>query len=225
MSINFFKDSFMKQLNTIIVDDKNEIRLDDFNAIIVSELHEFKKTIFDGDISLILINKELQGSDPYEIISFIKNNGFHIPVIVLSSNENEEELLKSFDAGCDDYISKKTHKSIISAKIKSIVSRFEKIQEDIHIENLSYIGKSNQFLYNNKILDLTKKEKMLLLEFMRNKNKVLSREHLISKIWKELKVQHKSLNVLITRLKHKLDPENKKNLIKTVYGKGYIFTF
>jgi DNA-binding response OmpR family regulator len=60
---------------------------------------------------------------------------------------------------------------------------------------------------------------------MRNKNKVLSREHLISKIWKELKVQHKSLNVLITRLKHKLDPENKKNLIKTVYGKGYIFTF
>ncbi|HFU76299.1 MAG TPA: response regulator transcription factor [Arcobacter sp.] len=225
MGFNSFEDSYMKQINTIIIDDKNEIRLDEFQTTVISEFHSLKKAIFNEDISLILINKELQNNNPYEIISFIKNNGFNIPVIVLSSNENEEELVKIFDAGCDDYISKKTNKSIIKAKIKSIVSRFEKIQEDIHIENLSYIGKSNHFLYNDKVLDLTKKEKMLLLEFMRNQNKVLSREHLISKIWKELQVQQKSLNVLITRLKHKIDPENKKSLIKTVYGKGYIFTF
>lgn len=225
MSINLIKDRYMKPIKTLIYDDNQEIQLDEITTHVVSSIEELNISIMDEDISLILLNKELQSSDPYEVIYFIKNSGMQIPIIMLSSNDNTEELLESFNAGCDDYISKKTHKSIIYAKINSIVSRFEKFRDDIHINNFSYIGKANQFYYNGKLLDLTKKEKMLLLEFMKNKNKVLTREHLINKIWKELQVQHKSLNVLIKRLKHKIDPKNQKHFIKTVYGKGYFFTF
>ncbi len=75
-----------------------------------------------------------------------------------------------------------------------------------------------------KDIELTSLETTLLLEFIKNKNILLSREYLLEKVWQDsFDKQEKTVNVAIKRLKDKIDPNSKKNYIKSVRGEGYIF--
>lgn len=213
----------MKQIKAVVFDDKNEIEFSNMETITINSIESLKNLLQD-DISLVIINNELKNQDAINIIHEIKDDGFQVPIIVLASNENENDLLKSFDAGCDDYISKTTNKSIVYARIYSILKRYQQISDDIVIGKLHYYANAKQFYFDGKELDLSQKEKALLLEFMKNKNQILEREYLVKTVWDGIKVQQKTLNVLIQRLKQKLKTKDTKDVISSIYGKGYMFS-
>ena len=85
------------------------------------------------------------------------------------------------------------------------------------------VEKIHVFIEGKEIV-LTHLEKDLLLEFMQNINKVLSREELLQRVWRDsFDKQLKTVNVAVKRLKEKIDPENKKQYIKSIRAEGYMF--
>lgn len=92
------------------------------------------------------------------------------------------------------------------------------------VKDILYNFANKSFSIDDKLLDLTHLEHNLLLEFLKNQNILLSREHLLENIWKDsIDKQEKTVNVAIKRLKDKIDPDGSKNYIKAVRGEGYIF--
>ena len=94
----------------------------------------------------------------------------------------------------------------------------------LKVRDIVYNFSSKTFCIEEKDIELTSLETTLLLEFIKNKNILLSREYLLEKVWQDsFDKQEKTVNVAIKRLKDKIDPNSKKNYIKSVRGEGYIF--
>lgn len=110
------------------------------------------------------------------------------------------------------------------ARVKSVIKRSSNDIEVLKVRDIVYNFSSKTFCIEEKDIELTSLETTLLLEFIKNKNILLSREYLLEKVWQDsFDKQEKTVNVAIKRLKDKIDPNSKKNYIKSVRGEGYIF--
>jgi DNA-binding response OmpR family regulator len=182
------------------------------------------KIIEEEDVDLILMDRNLPGIEGSEYIKQLRNDGYIKPVIYVSAKDSTEEKLEGFEAGADDYITKPFNVKELAARVKAILKRISCGYENIKVKGITYKAGNNVFYLNDKELHLTPLEKNLLKEFMMNKDKVLSREHLIDKVWNDISnVKTKTVNIAIKRLKDKIDKDGKEEIIKTVRGEGYIF--
>lgn len=212
-----------KNSKIFIIDDKHELNIEGFDTTIITDPNDVEKEILDDNISLVLIQRELNGIDGAQIVKKLKTNGVQTPIVLVSSKDSSDEVIEGFNCGCDDYITKPFFQPILNARIKSIISRTKKLSNDFKISNISYDGKSNSFSIDNNKIPLTKLEKKLLLEFMKNNNQILTRHYLIDKVWNDAKVKEATISVVIKRLKEKIDPQNERDMIRSIYGKGYLF--
>jgi DNA-binding response OmpR family regulator len=214
----------MSKTNKVyIVDDKSELFIDGFETTVIKSPSNIDKILSNQKAALILIQGELNDMDGIEVVKQIKNNGIATPIVLVSSKDSSEDIIQGFDIGCDDYITKPYAQAILNAKINSIISRTQKHSNDFQLGNIFYNGKSNSFTIDNEKIHLTKLEKKLLLEFMKNNNKILTRNHLLDNVWNDVKVKEATISVVIKRLKEKIDPTNEKDMIRSIYGKGYLF--
>jgi DNA-binding response OmpR family regulator len=205
-----------------IIDDKHEIKIDGYDTTTVSSLNDVEKKILEDDVSLVIIQRELNGIDGADVVKKLKTNGIQVPMVLISSKVSNDEVIYGFDVGCDDYITKPFVQPILDARVNSIISRTKKVSNSFQVSNISYDGKSNSFTIEKEKIDLTKLEKKLLLEFMKNNNKILTRKYIVEKVW-DNKIKESTISVVIKRLKEKIDPNNKRDMIRPIYGKGYLF--
>ena len=128
------------------------------------------------------------------------------------------------ESGADDYITKPFNIQELLARVKSVIKRSSNDIEVLKVRDIVYNFSSKTFCIEEKDIELTSLETTLLLEFIKNKNILLTREYLLEKVWQDsFDKQEKTVNVAIKRLKDKIDPNSKKNYIKSVRGEGYIF--
>jgi DNA-binding response OmpR family regulator len=108
-------------------------------------------------------------------------------------------------------------------RIKAVLRRSKPEESDIvRYRDITIRPKSHEVFVENRKIDLTKLEYDLLLELVKNKNVVLSREQLLERVWgDEGDYQVKTVNVAVNRLKEKIDPDKSKNYIKSIRGVGY----
>ena len=143
---------------------------------------------------------------------------------ILHIENKDEDIIAGFDSGCDDYVTKPFKINILKAKVNAILERINPINDNLVLEDITYNKMSNLFMINSRELHLTKLEKILLLEFIRNNNKILTREYIIKKLWGDRIVSKSALNVMIKRLKEKLSVVSSScNYLRSIRGKGYIF--
>jgi DNA-binding response OmpR family regulator len=206
-----------------IIDDKQEIILDGYDTTIISNPLSIESQIDNDKVSLVVVQRELNEIDGIDVVKKIKQIGVQVPVILISSKDSTKDIVYGFDCGCDDYVTKPYIQAILDAKINSIIARVQKESKDVIINNIHYHAKSKSFTIDEKKINLTKLEKKLFLEFIKNNNKILTRNHLINNVWNDSKVKEATISVVIKRLKEKIDPNNKKDLIRSIYGKGYLF--
>jgi DNA-binding response OmpR family regulator len=206
-----------------IIDDKQEIVIDGYDTTIISNPISIEKQLQNKQLDLLLVQGELESIDGLEVVKKIKDTGLQVPVVLISSRDSSEDIVYGFECGCDDYITKPYIKPILQAKINSIIARTQKKSEDLRLNNIYYNAKAKSFTINNKKINLTKLEKKLLLEFIKNNNKIVTRNHLLNNVWNDTKVKEATISVVIKRLKEKIDPLNENDMIRSIYGKGYLF--
>lgn len=175
-------------------------------------------------IDLILMDRNLPGFEGSIFIKELKSKGYNTPVIYVSAKDKEEDILDGFEAYADDYITKPFNIKQLCARVKAVINRSSKKIELLKVRDITYKASNKTFYIENNLLSLTHLEHDLLLEFIRNRDILLSRDYLLETVWEDsFDKKLKTVNVAIKRLKEKIDSSGDKNYIKAVRGEGYIF--
>lgn len=185
---------------------------------------QVKKVLDEENIALILMDRNLPSIEGSDFIKKIKEEGYNNPVIYLTAKDKTEDILDGFEKYADDYITKPFNLKVLSARVHALIKRTSKEVAILKVRDIIYKSSNKTFFIEDEKIELTHLEHDLFLEFITNKDILLSREHLLEAVWKEsYDKKLKTVNVAIKRLKNKIDPKNTKNYLKSVRGEGYIF--
>lgn len=187
---------------------------------------EATKIIAENTFSLYLLDLTLPDGSGYDVCKQIKEMG-DLPVIFLTAYDDEVNVVMGFDLGADDYISKPFRLKELTARIKSVLRRYNKETADgiIKIKDITINTTSAKVSKAGEEIVLTAMEYRLLLILLNNRGRILSRTQLLENIW-DIDgdfVEDNTLTVYIKRLRDKIEDEpNKPEIIKTVRGLGYV---
>jgi len=183
-----------------------------------------------GEYNLILLDVMMGKISGFKMARIIRSNPdtLHIPIIFLTAKDDENDRLTGFTLGADDYISKPFSLREVMARIKAVIRRTEANNKEVIKERLLVYEKLEMSVENKKVkldgveLSFTKKEFEILKFFLENRNRVFTREEVLSRIWPEdVYVLNRTVDVNITRLRKKIGPYEKN--IVTRLGYGYCF--
>ena len=183
-----------------------------------------RNVLNEEQIDLILMDRNLPGIEGTSFINEIKQQGYANPVIYVTAKDKDEDIIDGFDSHADDYITKPFNIKELCARIKAVIKRSSKEVDVLKVKDIIYKSSNKKFYIDNEEIELTHLEHDLLLEFIKNKDILLSREHLLNSVWQDsFEKKEKTVNVAIKRLKAKIDPDAKKEYIRSIRGEGYIF--
>lgn len=176
--------------------------------------------------SLYILDLTLPDGSGYDVCREIKKSG-DFPVIFLTAYDDEVNVVMGLDLGADDYISKPFRIKELLARIKSVLRRYSKDSPDgvVSVGSIKVNTNEAKVYKNGAEIILTAMEYKLLLIFINNRGKVLSRQRLLEDIWDVAGdfVNDNTLTVYIKRLRDKIEEDPAKpQIIKTVRGLGYI---
>lgn len=176
--------------------------------------------------SLYILDLTLPDGSGYDVCREIKKSG-DFPVIFLTAYDDEVNVVMGLDLGADDYISKPFRIKELLARIKSVLRRYSKDSPDgvVSVGSIKINTNEAKVYKNGAEIVLTAMEYRLLLIFINNRGKVLSRQSLLEDIWDVAGdfVNDNTLTVYIKRLRDKIEEDPAKpQIIKTVRGLGYI---
>ena len=185
----------------------------------------YKSDLYTYDIIILDIN--LVDGSGLDILKTLKKEHQQTGVIIISANSSLEDKLKGLDLGADDYLTKPFHLAELNSRIKAVLRRGQFEGNDvINFNEISVNTTSRKVVVNNEAVVLTRKEFDLLLFFITNKNRVLSKEIIAEHLWgdqSDLLDNFDFIYVHINNLRKKLTLAGAK-YIQTAYGSGYKFT-
>jgi len=177
------------------------------------------------DYDCILLDLMLPGGDGMKLLETIKKNNKQDGVIIISARDSFDDKIRGLQIGADDYLAKPFHLPELAARIHSVIRRKNFDNSNIITQNELRVNLLAKTVTINDIpVVLTKKEFDLLLYFISNKNKVISKnalaEHLSGDIAYMLS-SHDFVYAHIKNLKKKLSEAGYGNYLRTIYGTGY----
>ncbi len=151
----------------------------------------------------------------------------NVPILFLSSRDHPTDMVMSMQLGADDFIQKPFHFDVLIAKIQAILRRVYNCNtEAISLKtwNGATVDYENNTVKNEAgTVELTKNEMFILKVLIEQKNKIVSREHLIKNLWEDERfVSDNTLTVNVNRLRKKLDELGLGRYIETKVGQGYM---
>ncbi len=173
---------------------------------------------------LILLDINLPGADGQYICKEIRKQS-NLPIIIITSRDNEIDELLSINYGADHYITKPFNIQILLAKISSLLKRSNmgSNQEKIDCKEFILNIAKNTIEKDQKEIELTRNEFKILKYLAERRNKIVSREEIMEHLWEsESFIDDNTLTVNITRLRNKLEELEIKELLVTKRGQGYI---
>lgn len=209
----------------IIEDDKvlcNELfsllKNNNYNPIILNDYNI--ASILKINPDLILLDINLPNINGKEILKNLRLKS-DIPVIMLTSFDNELEEVTSITYGADDYITKPYNPTILLLRINNILKRYK--SKITTYQDLSIDISKGTISRENKEIVLTKNEMIIFNYLLNNKNRIVSRDELMSELWGNFEYLNDSaLTVNISRLRNKLKELGYDDLIETRKKAGYI---
>ena len=187
---------------------------------------EALKLIKEKIPDLILMDWMLPDLSGVEICKQLKKNKkfSDIPIIMLTAKGEEEDKLKAFDTGADDYVTKPFSQKELNARIKSLLRRSKPQSSSDIVEFIDLkIDRITKRVYRkDKEISLGPTEFKLLDFFIKNPKRVYSREQLLNNVWGEnIYVESRTVDVHIRRLRQAINIDGSKSLIRTVRSAGY----
>lgn len=220
-------------MKILIVEDEKELAQDivkylseqNYVCEVAENLNQATDKIAGFQYDCILLDLMLPDGSGLSLLEMLKRENKQDGVIIISAKNSIEDKVKGLEIGADDYLAKPFHHSELSARIHSLIRRKQFNSSNIIQQNeltIDLLGKTVKV--NDLEIPLTKKELELLLFFIGNKNRVISKsalaEHLSGDI-ADMFDNHDFVYAHIKNLKKKLTEAGCDNYIKTIYGTGY----
>lgn len=189
------------------------------------QIAEAKKILAQAPVCLGILDVNLPDGNGFDFCREIrKKNNF--PIIFLTANDLETDIITGLEIGADDYITKPFSLMVLRAKVSALLRRnYGKQQEIIKIDDFTFSFATMEFWKNGKPLELSKTEQKLLKLLVEHRGNILTREQMIDLVWSydgEF-VDENALSVAINRLRNKIGDTSPNQYIKTVYGIGYMW--
>lgn len=224
-------------MNLLIVEDeidlqesiKEFMQSESFTVEAVSSFQMAEEKIDLHNYDCVIVDINLPGGSGLDIIRKLKIKDKDAGVIIISAKNSLDDKLTGLDIGADDYLTKPFHLSELNARIKSIIRRRGLKGTNIKKFNELVIEFDNRRLFiNDKEIVLTRKEFDLLLYFVMNENRVLSKEDIAEHLWGDnMSITADSFDFIynhIKNLRKKLVDNGSIDYIESIYGIGYKFS-
>lgn len=220
--------------NILIVEDEESIleliainlHQAGFNPIRALNAEYAENIIREALPDLIILDWMLPGMNGADFAKRVRSNSNtkSVPIIMLTAKSEEDDKLKGLDIGADDYMTKPFSPKELIARIKAVLRRKmpELVDEPISINGLTLDSNKHLLKNNNKTISIGPTEFKLLNFFMKNPDRVFSRNQILDKIWSNKSdIDDRTVDVHIKRLRDILKIANQASLIKTIRGIGY----
>lgn len=191
------------------------------------DFNEAEDKIHIYEYDCILVDITLPHGNGLEIVKQLKNKQSKTGIIIISAKNSVDDKISGLDLGADDYLAKPFHLSELNARIKSLVRRKSFNGDTAIIANeIKILPNERRCFVSKEEVVLTTKEYELLLFFIANKNRVITKNSIAEHLWGDSADQadnHDFIYTHIKNLRKKLIEKGCKDYIATVYGMGYNF--
>lgn len=173
---------------------------------------------------LLLLDINLPGADGEYICKELRKKS-NMPIIIITSRDNEIDELLSINNGADHYVTKPFNIHILLAKINSLLRRSSMISDKVVIDVGDFVLNVDKSTIekDGNVLELTKNEFRIIKFLVQNMDKIVTREEIMICLWdSDSFIGDSTLTVNMTRLRNKLDEIGLNGLIETKRGQGYI---
>lgn len=188
-----------------------------------TDIRSAREQILCSMPSLILLDINLPDGSGLDFLKELKKGSDSIPVILLTANDTDLDIVNGLELGADDYITKPFSLAVLRARVNTQLRKIPSAtvpNSVIIIDDYSFDFSTMEFSVRDNKVELSKTEQKLLRLLIENRGTVMSRSALVDRIWTDGAeyVEENALSVTVKRLRDKLEAHQ---YIKTIYGIGY----
>lgn len=188
---------------------------------------EALKTLLTADPDLLILDVMMPQVDGWEVCRRVREGGGKMPILMLTAKDDINDRVKGLDLGADDYLVKPFALEELLARVRALLRRkSDKLEEQgsqLVYGDLALDMDAREAIRSGRRIELTSKEYDLLLLFMQNPRRVLTRDSIMEKIWGyDFSGESNVLEVYIAMLRQKVEEGGGSRLIQTVRGTGYV---
>ena len=222
-------------MKVLIIEDNHELA-DSVQSFLSKEgyitevgytCEEAKKKLVSFQYDCILLDIMLPDGNGLEVLRFIRSQNIESGILIMSAKNALDDKITGLETGADDYLTKPFHLSELHARLRAIYRRKQlKGDNIVQFNEIKVNTDTLEARVNETLLDLTKKEFDLLLYFLVNKNRVLSRQSIAEHLWGDYTDSLDNFDFVYQHLKNlrkKIASAGGQDYINTVYGLGYKF--
>lgn len=220
----------------LIVDDEVELGMataEYFNMFDVKSYHATSisdaKDFFENNTaSLVLLDINLTDGSGYDFCKELRQK-YSFPILFISAKKTDTDKIIALSIGGDDYIEKPYSLGVLLAKVKVILKRIEQTKiinpsNEYSNGDFKVLFDSKRLIVRDKEVKITQMEYKLLVYFINNKGRAITKEELFDNVWADKYTQDGTLNVHIRHLREYIEPDVKNpKYIITLWGEGYRF--
>ena len=222
----------MQDIKIMVVDDESRMRKlvrdflvrEGFQVIEAADGEEAVDLFYENrDVALIILDVMMPKMDGWQTCREIRSES-KVPIIMLTAKGDEQDELKGFDLGVDEYISKPFSPKILVARVEAILRRSGKGQDDqlLSAGGIEINKTAHEVSVDGKKIELSFKEFELLSYFLENQGIALSREKILNHVWNyDYFGDARTIDTHVKKLRNKLG--DKGDMIHTIWGMGYKF--
>ena len=213
----------------LIVEDDKNIQLlmkaklkNRYDILTADDGKEAMTVIENRHIDLLIADIMMPVMDGFELVSTIREEGFTLPVIMLTASQTFEDKRTGFTRGIDDYLTKPVNYEELHWRIEAILRRAQIISEQkINIEDLVLDSKTYQVSWDDQVVELPRKEFELLFKLLSYPGQIFTRNQLMDEIWGyDSESGEETVKTHVSRLRHKFKDQHVFSIV-TVKGLGY----
>ena len=222
----------MREMRILVIEDEKKTAA--FLAKGLREAGFVVETAQDGESGvelalnsswdLLIVDVMLPKKDGWSVVSDLRGGGVETPVLLLTARDSVPDRVKGLNLGADDYMVKPFAFSELIARVRSLLRRVPSRQPDqLRIEDLDIDMRRHRALRAGTPLNLTAKEFLLLAHLARTPGEVISRTEIVEQVWGlNFDSGTNVVDVMVRRLRAKVDDPFPKKLIHTIRGVGYV---
>jgi DNA-binding response OmpR family regulator len=203
------------------------LKMEDHICEIAGNFKDGLLKISDNRYDCVILDIGLPDGNGLDIIKELKANKLADGILILSAKMSLDDKLLGLKMGADDYLTKPFHLAELSARLNAIYRRNNLFgMNEVSFKEIKVNISDNQAFVNGKLLNLTRKEYDLLLFFMTNNNRIITKESIVEHLWGDSVILTDSFDFVYTHVKNlrkKIVAAGSRNYIKCIYGFGYKF--
>ncbi len=222
-------------MKILLIEDEAELRKSikyylSQEGYVVESAADFSKAsekAAEYDYDCVLVDITLPKGNGLDLIKQLKTSHSKAGIIIISAKNSLDDKITGLDLGADDYLAKPFNLAELNSRIKAVIRRrrFDG-NTSVVVNEINILPEQRQVSVKNEIVNLTAKEYDLLLFFITNKNRVVSKNAIAEHLWGDDSDQmdsHDFIYVHLRNLRKKLSEKGCQDYVQTIYGIGYNF--